>query len=80
MLCQIQQFDLIAPLHKRVRDKRFALSLIGGEKTKPLRAHKRIHACAYSITALCGPHARRCIPTRPPLKIKGDSAFALTAP
>lgn len=80
MLCQIQQFDLIALLHKRVRDKRFALSLIGGEKTKPSRTHKLIHACAYSITALRGPHALRCIQTQPRLKIKGDRAFAVTAP
>ncbi len=43
MLRQIQQFDLIVLLHKRrkaskterEKDKRFVLSLIGGEKTKP---------------------------------------------
>lgn len=43
MLCQILQFDLIVLLHKRrkvgkterEKDKRFVLSLIGGEKTKP---------------------------------------------
>ncbi len=43
MLRYIQQFDLIVLLHKRgkvsnterERDKRFVLSLIGGEKTKP---------------------------------------------